>query len=106
MTEDSDTTVSRDDIDVDYLPDDDEVFGEVQEMLGANRLTVRCEDGKERKCRIPGRMRKRVWIRDDDIVVVSPRSYQDEKGDIECRYESDEVEELYKHDIIQESGDD
>jgi len=33
---------------------------------------VRCADGKERTARIPGRMQKRVWIREDDIVLVEP----------------------------------
>lgn len=105
MTDNSDTTDIHD-IEVDYLPDDDELFGEVREMLGNNRVSVKCKDGEERMCRIPGRMRKRVWIRDDDIVVVSPWDFQDEKGDIEYRYESTEVDELHEHGIIQESGDD
>ena len=81
----------RDDL---RMPDDDEVFAEVVEMLGANRVTVRCADGKERTARIPGRMQKRVWIREDDIVLVEPWDWQDEKGDISWRYEKSEAEQL------------
>lgn len=54
------------------MPEEDEVFATVMSMLGANRVKVRCADGVERTARIPGKMRKRVWIREDDVVLVSP----------------------------------
>ncbi|UIO99854.1 translation initiation factor eIF-1A [Halobaculum sp. CBA1158] len=76
------------------MPDDDEVFAEVTDMLGANRVKVRCNDGTERTARIPGRMQKRTWIREGDIVLVSPWDWQDEKADIEHRYESQEADQL------------
>ena len=76
------------------MPEEDEVFAEVTEMLGANRVEVRCADGVERTARIPGRMQKRVWIREGDVVLVDPWDWQDEKGDITCRYEQSEAERL------------
>ncbi|SHH44293.1 translation initiation factor eIF-1A [Halobaculum gomorrense] len=76
------------------MPDDDEVFAEVTEMLGANRVKVRCNDGVERTARIPGRMQKRTWIREGDLVLVSPWDWQDEKADIEHRYESQDADQL------------
>ena len=76
------------------MPDEDEVFAEVTDMLGANRVTVRCADGVERTARIPGRMQKRVWIREDDLVIVDPSDWQDEKADITHRYEQSEADEL------------
>lgn len=76
------------------MPEDDEVFAEVTEMLGANRVKVRCNDGVERTARIPGRMQKRTWIREGDIVLVSPWDWQDEKADIEHRYESQDADQL------------
>ncbi|ERH01137.1 MAG: eukaryotic/archaeal initiation factor 1A [Halonotius sp. J07HN6] len=76
------------------MPDEDEVFAEVTDMLGANRVTVRCADGVERTARIPGRMQKRVWIREDDLVIVDPWDWQDEKADIAHRYEQAEADEL------------
>ncbi len=76
------------------MPDEDEVFAEVTDMLGANRVTVRCADGVERTARIPGRMQKRVWIREDDLVIVDPWDWQDEKADITHRYEQAEADEL------------
>jgi len=76
------------------LPDDDEVLGVVESMLGANRLKVRCMDGETRTARIPGRMKKRVWINEDDVVVVKPWDWQDEKADVKWRYESQEADRL------------
>ena len=83
------------------MPDDDEVFAEVVEMLGANRVRVRCADGKERTARIPGRMQKRVWIREDDLVIVDPWDWQDEKADIVHRYEQSEADQLRREGHLQ-----
>jgi len=83
------------------MPGDGEVFAEVTEMLGANRVTVRCADGVERTARIPGRMQKRVWIREDDLVVVDPWDWQDEKADIVHRYEQSEADKLRNDGHIQ-----
>ena len=91
----------HDDIDVDRLPDDDEVFGVVVSMLGANRVKVRCLDSEERTCRIPGRMQKKEWIRDDDLVIVEPWSWQDEKADITHRYTVQEADELRENGVIE-----
>ncbi len=76
------------------LPDEDEVLGVVEEMLGANRLRVRCEDGQTRTARIPGKMKKRVWISEDDIVVVEPWDWQDEKADVKWRYDQADADRL------------
>jgi translation initiation factor 1A len=76
------------------MPEGDEVFAEVTEMLGANRVEVRCADGTERTARIPGRMQKRVWIREGDVVLVDPWDWQDEKGDVAWRYEKAEADRL------------
>ncbi|GAA0264891.1 translation initiation factor eIF-1A [Halobacterium noricense] len=76
------------------MPEDDEVFAEVTDMLGANRVRVRCADGEERTARIPGRMQKRIWIREGDVVLVEPWDWQDEKGDVVWRYEKSEADQL------------
>jgi translation initiation factor 1A len=76
------------------MPEEDEVFAVVTDMLGANRVKVRCADGVERTARIPGRMQKRIWIREDDVVLVEPWDWQDEKGDITWRYDKQEADQL------------
>jgi translation initiation factor 1A len=83
------------------MPDEDELFAEVTNMLGANRVNVRCVDGKERTARIPGRMQKRVWIREGDVVLVEPWDWQDEKADVTFRYEKNEADQLREEGHIQ-----
>jgi translation initiation factor 1A len=83
------------------MPDDDEVFAVVTNMLGANRVAVRCADGTERTARIPGRMQKRIWIREDDVVLVEPWDWQDEKADISWRYEKSEADQLRREGHIE-----
>jgi translation initiation factor 1A len=83
------------------MPGDDEVFAEVTNMLGANRVKVRCVDGTERTARIPGRMQKRVWIREGDIVLVEPWDWQDEKADVTYRYEKADADQLRDEGHIQ-----
>jgi len=69
------------------MPRRGEVLGVVEQMLGADRLRVRCKDGHTRICRIPGRLRKRVWMRPEDLVLVKPWIVQtDVRGDISFRY--------------------
>ncbi|MFT4958683.1 MAG: translation initiation factor 1A [Halobacteriales archaeon] len=83
------------------MPDDDEVFSVVTNMLGANRVTVRCADGVERTARIPGKMQKRIWIREDDVVLVEPWDWQEEKADITWRYEKQEADRLKDEGYIE-----
>ena len=55
------------------IPRNDEVLGIVESMLGANKLKVRCQDNVIRTCRIPGKMRKRIWMREGDVVLVTDK---------------------------------
>lgn len=60
----------------------DTEYAQVVKMLGNARLEAQCVDGIRRLCQIRGKMRKKVWINMGDVVLVSLRSYEDEKGDI------------------------
>ena len=55
-------------------------------MLGSNHIKVRCSDGVTRLGRIKGKIKKRVWIREGDILIVIPWEFQDDKCDIVYRY--------------------
>ena len=64
-----------------------EVLGSVEMLVGGDKMKVKCDDGNERLCRIPGKLRKRVWIRAGDLVLVKPWTVQsNERGDIAFRY--------------------
>lgn len=69
------------------LPHQGEVLGIVEQLVGGDKLKVRCDDGNIRICRIPGRLRKRVWIKSGDLILVQPWSVQsNERGDVIFRY--------------------
>ena len=73
---------------------DREMFGHVENLLGSNRLKVRCIDGKVRMARIPGKMKKRIWIREGDLVIIVPWEFQDDKADVVWRYTAPQVDWL------------
>ena len=58
-----------------------EMFGLVEKLSGASRLSVMCEDGFTRNSRIPGKMKKRMWIREGDLVIVKPWEFQKDRAD-------------------------
>ena len=60
------------------LPSGNDVSGIAMQMLGCDRIMVNCQDGKQRLCRIRGKMKRRVWIRNGDVVLVSPWEFQTE----------------------------
>ncbi|MEM2674282.1 MAG: translation initiation factor eIF-1A [Candidatus Hadarchaeales archaeon] len=77
------------------LPKEGEVLGVVEQMVGFDRVTVRCRDGHVRICRIPGRLKKRVWMKEGDVVLVEPWLVQgNERGDLVNVYTKTEVEDL------------
>jgi len=79
------------------VPAKGEVLGLVDQMMGFDRLRVRCKDGHTRICRIPGKIRKRLWIRVNDVVIVRPWAVEGEKkGDIVHRYTSTQLDWLIK----------
>jgi len=74
------------------LPRNNQSLGIVDQRLGASRMKVKCLDGKTRLCRIPGRLKRRLWVREEDIVLVEPWELQgDEKGDIIYKYRKTQV---------------
>lgn len=69
------------------IPRGKEILGIVQQRLGGSRMRVLCLDGKERICRIPGRLRRALWVRESDVVIVEPWELGgDKKGDIIHKY--------------------
>ncbi len=64
-----------------------QLLGEVEQLLGDRRMSVKCTDGNTRLCRIPGKIRRRIWIKEGNIVLIEPWSVQsNERGDILWRY--------------------
>ena len=69
------------------LPRGSQTLGILEQRLGASRMRVRCLDGKTRICRIPGRLKRKLWVREEDILIVEPWEFSGEgKGDILYKY--------------------
>ena len=77
-----------------------EQFACAQLMMGANHIRVKCHDGVERMGRIKGKIKKRAWIREGDILIIVPWSFQDEKCDILHRYLPPQVDWLRKNNYL------
>jgi translation initiation factor 1A len=63
-----------------------EMFAIAENILGGRRVTVLCADGETRMARIPGKMRRRQWVREGDLIIVWPWDFQDAKADVKHRY--------------------
>jgi translation initiation factor 1A len=78
------------------------VVGRVARIAGATKFLVKCADGKERLCTIPGRLRRAFWIKEGDTVIVRPWVVQtDERGDIIWRYSIMDTGKLRDRNILQ-----
>ena len=78
-----------------------EVLGILDQRLGASRMKVRCMDGKTRVCRVPGRLKRKLWLRPDDVVIVSPWDLDKNKGDVIFKYRSNQIEWLKKQGYLE-----
>lgn len=77
-----------------------ELFGVIIQMHGAGQVKVLCEDEIERNCRIPGKMKKRTWMRERDLVIVKPWDFQTSKADVVWRYLGFQVEHLKRRGLL------
>jgi len=70
------------------LPRPGQFIGKVMQRLGGNRMDVKCTDGKNRNCRVPGRFKRSMWLRVNDIVLVEPWPDNNDKADVIFHYKS------------------
>lgn len=73
---------------------DGTVYGQVVKILGDCNFTVYCFDGKERMCHIRKSIKRTEKAEIDSIVLVGPRDFSDDKGDIVYIYTKDQASEL------------
>ena len=83
------------------IPEEGEMFGRVLKMLGGENVMIKCTDGITRRGRIRGKLKRRVWIRDNDIVIIAPWDFKDsEMGDIVWRFTLPQVDWLKQNGHI------
>ena len=65
------------------------------------RQLVKCVDGKTRLGRIRGKLKRKIWVRDNDIVLIAPWDFKsDERGDIVWRYTLAQVDWLQANNYL------
>ncbi len=80
---------------------DGEQFALATQLVGGDQIRAVAEDGEERSCRIPGKMRKRVWIRVGDVIIIRAWDFQPSKADVVWRYLRFQKEHLKKRGLLQ-----
>jgi len=83
------------------LPRGEEVIGIIEQRLGGNKMMVKCLDGKSRVCRVPGRLKRKLWLRPDDVVIISPWELDKNKGDVIFKYRLNQIEWLKKQGYLE-----
>tara|TARA_Y100000310_G_C20616440_1_gene780895 strand:- start:367 stop:729 length:363 start_codon:yes stop_codon:yes gene_type:complete len=87
-------------------PREGQVLGVVDQRLGASRMKVSCIDGKNRICKIPGKLTRSLWVREGNTVLVEPWEYGgDEKGNIIYKYSQAQVQWLRNKGYLKEVTD-
>jgi len=77
------------------LPKEKEIIGIITQRCGASRMMVSCMDGKTRNCRVPGRNRRGLWLREGDVIIIEPWEFDDgNKGDVLFKYTPAAIEKL------------
>ena len=85
------------------LPRGNQTFGILEQRLGGSRMRVRCLDGKTRICRVPGRLKRKLWVREGDVLLIEPWELSgNEKGDVIFKYKPNQVDWLRKKGHLKE----
>ena len=84
------------------LPRGEELIGVIEQRLGGNKMMVNCSDGKLRNCRVPGRLRRKLWLHPDDVVIIQPWELDKNKGDVIFKYRPNQVAWLRKKGYLKQ----
>lgn len=85
--------------------EDGQEYAQVMKMLGNGRLEAKCFDGEVRLAHIRGKLRKKVWILQGDIVLLGLRDFQDAKADVILKYNAEEARNLRAYGEIPANAD-
>ncbi len=84
-------------------PGPDDVYGVISKMVGYDKVIVDCSDGKQRLCRIRGQLKRKIWVKEGDLVLVSPWDFQrDTRGDIWWRFTKNQALSLAQKGVLPE----
>ena len=86
------------------LPKGREIIGIIEQRFGGNKMNVICNDGKTRNCRVPGRLRRKLWLRPEDVVIIEPWELDNTKGDILLKYTPTQVKWLRQNGHLEKES--
>eukprot|EP00051_Salpingoeca_urceolata_P032283 m.15045 g.15045 ORF g.15045 m.15045 type:complete len:156 (+) comp4948_c0_seq1:250-717(+) len=84
--------------------EDGQEYGQVTRILGNGHVEAFCFDGVTRLCHIRGKMRKKVWVNNGDIILLGLRDFQDNKADVIHKYNPDEAQNLKSYGELPENA--
>ena len=79
---------------LEILKDEGTEYAKVLERKGGPHLSVRLLTGETVMGVIRGKMRRRVWMAQNDVILVGIRDFQDGKVDILHKYPEEHVRQL------------
>ena len=82
------------------LPRGKEMIGLIEQRLGGNKMMVLCSDGKTRNCRIPGRLKRDLWLRPGDFVIIEPWEFDENKADVLFKYNPTSIQWLRENGYL------
>lgn len=82
------------------LPEEGQLLGRVVKLVGGDNIVVKCNDQKIRICRISGKIKRKMWIRVDDIVLVSPWDFRSDRADVIWRYITAYADRLQEEGLL------
>jgi len=82
------------------LPRQGEKIGTVIQRLGGNRMLIKTNDGKTINARVPGRFKRSMWLRLNDVVLIETWENDEEKADIIFKYSSGAINQLRKRGLL------
>jgi len=84
------------------LPRENQLIGIIDQRFGGNKMGVTCTDGKTRNCRVPGRLKRKLWLRPGNVVLIEPWELDDSKGDVLFKYPGNQISWLKKNGYLKE----
>lgn len=84
------------------LPRNNQLLGIIKQRVGGNKMFVDCLDGKTRNCRVPGRLRRRLWLRPGDVVLIELWELDKNRGDIIFKYSKSQANWLKKKGYLEQ----
>lgn len=83
------------------LPRGREVIGIIEQRLGGNKMMVNCLDKKQRNCRVPGRLKRKLWLRENDVVIIEPWELDNTRGDVVFKYPTNQINWLKRNGYLE-----